>query len=108
MALMDRRFTGKLGTQRMFDKGREEVGLAKPIPMTGQERPSAMEIVVGLGRLIKRENRDGVPDMWAEVPESIIQDAGEEARSAVSGLDAEARCEDGVDPTVACDFIKRS
>ena len=92
----------------MFDRGREEVGLAKPVPMTGQERPSAMETVVGLGRLIKRENRDGVPDMWAEAPESIIQDAGEKARSAVPGLDVEARCEDGVDPTVACDFISRS
>ena len=44
----------------MFDRGREEVGLAKLVPMKGQERPSAMEIVVGLGRLIKCENRDGV------------------------------------------------
>ena len=26
----------------------------------------------------------------------------------VPGLDAEARCEDGVDPTVACDFISQS
>lgn len=67
-----------------------------------------METVVGLGRLIKRESRDGVPDMWAEAPESMIQDADGEARSAVPGLDVEARCEIGVDPTVACDFISRS
>ena len=92
----------------MSDKGREEVGLAKPVPMTRQERPLAMETVVGLGRLIKRENRDGVTDMWVETPESIIHDKDGEARSAVLGLDAEARCEDGVDPTIACDFIRWS
>ena len=88
---MESRLTRKVGTYRTSDKGIDDVGVARPLPATGQTRPSAMETEAGLDKRDRRERRDGVPDMCADAPESMIQGPGGEARRAVPDVDVEAR-----------------
>ena len=56
--LMERRSIRKLGTQRILDKQREEVGLATPCLTNGQAQTLTMEIIRQLGRYVSK--REGI------------------------------------------------
>ena len=83
MVLIDNRLIGTLITQRTGDRWSDEVGLALTCPTTRHALPSAIEIEEVRDNLYKQVSKDCVPDIWADVPKSMIQESDKEASKVI-------------------------